>query len=310
MSKKCLIPAFKILIFLVVFGAVGWKFYESWDQMREIHWSPNYLLLTLSGICYAVAYIPAAFYWRYAMQTLGQQPGIYETFRAYYIGHLGKYVPGKVMVLVIRSGLLNHEHTKLSAAAASVFLETMTMMAVGAFVAAAIVVLFLWQGVLELPHWLMFLTLGIMGGTVLPILPPVFHFAARKCRIELQGLRFRTLATGWMFNIPVWFMLGVSLWLIMLGFGMVSESVFTELLYCTLAVSMAVVLGFATLIPAGFGARELATMVILAPFFQTHPLPIGVADSAIMAGVVVTVQRIISILVELSVSALLVWKRR
>ena len=310
MLKNRLILALKILIPLAVFGAVGWKLYESWDKIREIHWSPNYLLLTLSGICYAVAYIPAALYWHYVLKALGQMPGRYETFRAYYIGHLGKYVPGKVMVLVIRSGLLNLERTKLSTAAASIFLETMTMMAVGAFVAAMIVFLLLWKGTLELPHWLTFLTLGIMCCTVLPIVPPVFHFVAKKCRTELHGLRFRTLAAGWILNIPVWLMLGGNLWMILLGFGMESQSIFTELLYCTLAVSMAVVLGFATLIPAGFGARELVAVLILVPFFQTHPLPIGVADPTVMAGVTVAVQRIISILSELTVSALLAWKRR
>jgi len=310
MSKKRLVLLLKISILLVVFGAVGWKLYESWDKIGEIDWDPDYLLLMLSGICYAVAYIPAALYWRYALKTLGQKPGRYETFRAYYIGHLGKYVPGKVMVLVIRSGLLNLERTKLSTAAASVFLETMTMMAVGAFVAAVIALLLLWQGTLELPHRLTLLTLGIMCGTVLPILPPVFHFVAKKCRIELKALRFRTLAVGWILNIPVWFMLGINLWLIMLGFGLESQSIVMELLYCTLAVSMAVVLGFATLIPAGFGSREVVAVFILAPFFQTHPLPIGVDDPVVMAGVVVAVQRIISILSELTVAALLARKRR
>ena len=72
---------------------------------------------------------------------------------------------------------------------------------------------------------------------------------------------------------------------------------------------MAVVLGFATLIPAGFGARELVAALILAPFFQTHPLPMGVDDPVVMAGVVVAVQRIISIFSELTVSALLAWQR-
>ena len=304
MNKKHLFLALKILIALVVFGGVGWKLYQSWDQIRQFHWEPNYFLLTLSGICYALAYIPAAIYWRYAMQTLGQQPGMYESFRAYYIGHLGKYVPGKAMVLIIRSGLLNHDKTKISAAAASVFVETMTMMAVGAFVAAMIVVF--WTRQIEHGHWLTFLTLGIMCGTVLPILPPVFHFVAKKCRIELEGLKFRTLAVGWILNIPVWIMLGISLWLTMLGFGMKSESVMIELPYCTLAVSMAVVLGFAAMIPGGFGVREWAMAAILVPFFTNHPIE-GI-DSTAMAIVVVAVQRIISILAELAVSATLALK--
>jgi uncharacterized membrane protein YbhN (UPF0104 family) len=305
--KKRLIITLKILIALAVFGWVGWELYKSWGKIQQVHWEPHYLLLILSGICYAVAYIPAAIFWRHAMRTLGQQPGVYETFRAYYIGHLGKYVPGKAMVLVIRPGLLNHKRTKISAAAASVFVETMTMMAVGAFVAATIVLFWFRQDGHHIDHenWLMLLTVGIMCGTMLPILPPVFHFVAKKCRVELEGLRFRTLAVGWMLNIPVWIMLGVSYWLTMQGLGMQSNAAFHDILFCTLAVSMAMVFGFATPIPGGLGARELVGVFLLVPFFQAHPQTIGVIAPEAMAFAVVTVQRVISILSELTVSALL-----
>jgi uncharacterized membrane protein YbhN (UPF0104 family) len=308
-NKKHLFLVLKILIALVVFGLVGWELYKSWGKIQEIPWKPNYLVLTLAGICYAAAFIPAAIYWRYALQTLGQKPDLYETFRAYYIGHLGKYVPGKVMVLIIRSGLLNRERTKITAAGASVFLETMTMMAVGGFVAAAIGVV--WFGLhghrFEHGTLFTFLTLGFLCCTVLPILPPVFNFAAKKCRIEIEGLRFRTLAFGWMLNIPVWFMLGISLWLTMTGLGFAMQNphhwIFTDLSFCTLAISGSIVVGFASMLPGGFGSRELALIYMLTLFFTTHP--VGEIDAEAMAIAITAVQRLISILSELAVSAVL-----
>ena len=310
--------------------------YNSWGTIQEHHWNPDYLLLTLAGICYAAAYIPAAIYWRYVMRTLGQQPGIFETFRAYYIGHLGKYVPGKAMVLIVRTGLLNHQRTKITAAGASVFVETMTMMAVGAFVAAVMSLFVLqkaeygdWETLtqkaepgswlmlkagpenwlmltqkIEHGNWLMLLALGTMIGTVLPVLPVVFRFVAKRLKkfnIELEGLRHRTLAAGGLLNLPVWMMLGVSLWLTMLGLGMTSESVLNELPYCILAISCAVVFGFITMLPGGLGTRDIALLMILTPFFTAHPIE-GI-EAADMALVIVVVQRIISILSELAVSA-------
>ena len=291
---------------LAVCGGVGRILYGSWNKIQQVHWEPDYLLLTLAGLCYAVAYIPAAIFWRYAMRTLRQQPGIYETFRAYYIGHLGKYIPGKGFVLVIRSGLLNREKTKLSAAVASIFVETMTMMAVGAFVAALIVIFWFRQEghSIEQENRLMLLSVGVMGATMIPIIPPVFHFIAKKCRIELEGLRFRTLAVGWLLNIPVWVMFGISLWLTMLGIGVQSLSLFHDVIFCTLAMSLAVVFGFVTPIPGGLGARELVAILLLVPFFKAHPGMIGVCDPEAMAILTVTVQRIISILAELTFSAL------
>ena len=303
-SKKRLIVILKVIVVIIVCGMVGWELYKSWGKIQEHDWNPDYLLLTLSGTCYIVAYLPAAIYWRLAMQSLGQQPGLYETFRAYYIGHLGKYVPGKAMVLIVRTGLLNHQRTKITAAGASVFVETMTMMAVGAFV-AALMALFLLQRV-EHGNRLMLLALGTMVGTMLPILPAVFHFVTKRLKkynIELEGLRHRTLAAGWLLNIPVWIMLGISLWLTMLGLGMTSESILNELPFCILAISCAIVFGFITMLPGGLGTREIALLMILTPFFTDHPIE-GI-EPTVMALVIVTVQRILSILSELTVSALL-----
>ena len=304
-TKKRLFAALKVLIFLAVCGCVGWKLYTSWGTIQEFPWTPNYPLLALAGICYAVAFIPAAVFWRYVMQTLGQKPGAYEAFRAYYIGHLGKYVPGKAFVLVIRAGLLNHEKTKITAAGASVFVETMTMMAVGAFIAAMIAVIGFRQT--EHGHLPWLVALGVMVGTMLPILPPVFHFVAKRLKkfnVELEGLSFKTLAVGWLLNIPVWIMLGVSLWLTMQGLGVKSESIMTELPFCILAVSLSIVAGFASMLPAGLGSREAVMIFVL-----IATPPIGLLESAGgVAIVVVTVHRIISILSELTISAILAWK--
>ena len=309
MQTKRIILAVKILVILAVFGWGIRLMFKLWNEVPQHEWKLNYLMLILAGVCYIVAHIPAAIYWRYAMQTLGQNPGVFETFRAYYIGHLGKYVPGKVWVLFIRSALLNREKTKISTAAASIFMETMTMMAVGAFVGTMIVLLWYnklsdWLGIDHFTlNWLALFAFLALVGTILPILPPIFRFVAKKCRIELEGLRFKTLAVGWLLNIPVWIMLGVSLWLTMLGFGMKSESIFTELPYCTMTIAFSVVLGFASMIPAGFGVRGWAMSMILVPFFVVHS--VGTIDPTVMAGVIVTVHRIISIFSESVVSGIL-----
>jgi len=307
-NKKYLFAAIKILIFLVVCGWVGWELHKAWDKVQEVPWVLNYPLLALAGICYIVAYIPAAIYWRYAMQTLGQKPGRYEAFRAYYIGHLGKYVPGKAMVLIIRTGLIQSERTKITAAGASVFLETMTMMAVGAFVAAMTVALIMLFGFhqLEDRNWWMLWALGIMVGIVLPILPPVFHFVTRRLKrfnIELEGLTFKTLAVGWMLNIPVWVMLGVSLWLIMQGLGIESKSVMNELPICILAISLSIVVGFASMLPAGLGSREAVMVLVLTPLVAAHPL--GAEAPTAIAIAIATAHRVMSILSELTISAIL-----
>ena len=82
---------------------------------------------------YLVGLLPEGLFWQRALRAMGQEAPLGRTLRAYYIGHLGKYVPGKAMVVVLRTGLICGPGVDAGIAAASVFLETLTMMAVGAF---------------------------------------------------------------------------------------------------------------------------------------------------------------------------------
>ncbi len=130
------------------------------------------------GGLYIAALFPAAVFWFVALRSLGQHPGFGETVRAYYIGHLGKYVPGKAMVVVLRAGLIGSHRVNVGVAAASVFLETLTWLAVGSFF-AAMYLAFQFRG-----HVLyVLLAVGMMLLAGLPTLPPVFRRLARLARV-------------------------------------------------------------------------------------------------------------------------------
>ena len=89
--------------------------------------------------------------------------------RAFWIGHLGKYVPGKAMVVILRTGLVYSDRVNRTVAVTSVFIETLTMMAVGAFVAAASLML------TSENSTLMWLALGLMLMSGVPTWPPLFR---------------------------------------------------------------------------------------------------------------------------------------
>ena len=57
--------------------------------------------------------------------------------RAYLVSHLGKYVPGKAMVVVVRAGMVVPFGARASTAAIATFYETLVMMAAGGLIAAA-----------------------------------------------------------------------------------------------------------------------------------------------------------------------------
>ena len=97
-----------------------------------------------------------------------------DAMSAQLVGHLGKYVPGKAMVVVIRAGRLSGKGVPVLSGSIAVFLETLLMMAVGAAVAGVLVF------VLPVSRWIAWAALlGGIAATV-PTFPPILKWVVRK----------------------------------------------------------------------------------------------------------------------------------
>src|SRR5690606_94835 len=136
--------------------------------------------------------------------------------RAYYIGHLGKYVPGKAMVVVLRAALLSDKQVDTKMATISVFVETLTMMAAGAFLALIYMLRYVTDN--RVLHQMAY---GLLLLTLLPTLPPLFRRIIVRMRLVTQaqidagfltGYNFRLVAQGWLASVLTWLLLGMSLW--------------------------------------------------------------------------------------------------
>ena len=253
--------------------------FAAWKDLQELQSSENrwiqwgavdFTWLSLAGVLYLIGQLPCGFFWHRVLIAMGQRPRLVETMRAYFIGHLGKYVPGKAMVVVMRAGLIHSDRVDPTIAAVSVFVETLTQMAAGAAVAAAILVFqFRDQTGLLIASLSLFLFAGI------PTLPPIARWLVRLVKVtkakpeaeeSLRGLSFRVLLAGWCGIAVGWIVLGLSLWAVLRGLPL--EAARTAELsnwpLWTVAVALAIILGFVSLIPGGLGVRELVLIPLLA----------------------------------------------
>jgi len=297
--RRWIVLAVKLLIVVVVLWLVRGTMKQSWSYLVEHprSLSPNWL--ALSGGLYLLALLPEGLFWHWTLKALGQDVGLFETLRAYYIGHLGKYVPGKAMVIVLRTGLIHSHRVDTSIAVASVFLETLTMMAVGACI--AVPVLAIWFS--HNPAFIAAaVATAIVGG--LPTLPPVFSRLARLLGVgrsspavaqKLAGFDYRTLICGWTAMVAGWVVMGTSLWAMLRGLGCEADLAQSWYLY-TAIVAMAVVVGFASMIPGGLFAREAVFTGLLAPMLG------GDASTAL---IVAAALRLTWLVAELLISAIL-----
>ena len=131
----------KWTLFALVLGYVCHHAYRLWIQSDVRHRPLSAAgagWLVAAGAVYAVSWLPSVWFWRELMRAVGGRLSFADAARAYYCGHLGKYIPGKAMVLVIRAAMVKDRGCPPLRAAITASYETLTMMGTGMALGAAI----------------------------------------------------------------------------------------------------------------------------------------------------------------------------
>jgi len=260
----------------------GYQLYqEQREALTEIQIKPTWLIL--SGVCSIVAWLPSVWFWQRLMIDSGERPGFWPTARAYYCGHLGKYIPGKVSVLLIRATLLKEFGVRVSVAALTAAYETLAVMEVGLVLFLALIPFVINPDQLaEWPTWiqtiqsrpllvptLIFIVL-LVSLPILSRLLNLFSQKISKSEVDASGVEnqssisIRLLYAGVFAFLISWILHGLSLGLIVASLGN-SGLDWQEWPLWTAAISAAFALGFAALFaPAGLGVREGLIAFILA----------------------------------------------
>jgi uncharacterized membrane protein YbhN (UPF0104 family) len=299
-DRKWLLPAVKVLIVLLVAWFIRDTLLKAWQQLGHEKWHFSYPWTIACGGIYLLGLLPAGVYWHHVLRVLGQQARLGETLRAYYVGHLGKYVPGKAMVVILRTALIRSRRVDTAAAVVSVFYETLTMMAVGACLAAAVMAYRLRE-----EHVLFWGALAMMAVAGLPTLPPVFRLITRMLRLgrfggatqeNLDRLGYRTLLLGWFSMTILWIIMAISLWAAFRAVGVAQFGLGDHLPEFLAAVALALVAGFLSFIPGGLGVRDLLLVGLLNRLFGLAAAPATLASALL---------RLTWLLAELSIFAIL-----
>ncbi|MCB9479652.1 MAG: flippase-like domain-containing protein [Deltaproteobacteria bacterium] len=284
------------LIFVFLIGVL----IAGWEQIREqnltLHWGP----LTLATLLNAVFFVPQAVVWRDVVTRLGYPIPALTGVHAWAASQVSKYVPGKVMLFVVRAALAGREGVPKAATILGVFVELLLNMA------GAAVVFLIWGGALltklaelQVPTWLP----PVLAACVfIGMHPRIMNFGINlglrllKREPVLIDLPFhRTLALGALLS-GAWVVHGVSAYFCFAAIGITPEQgvgVYAAIFALGWLIGL---LGFVT--PGGIGVREGAIAAMLSVYYS---LEIGVA--------VALVSRLVWVLAEISLTAL-VWPWR
>jgi uncharacterized membrane protein YbhN (UPF0104 family) len=303
LARRRLFAVAKGLIVALVAWFIARTIYDAWDGLADYAWRVRPLWLLLSGGLYLMGLLPCALFWYATLRRLGQTPRLLTTVKAYYVGHLGKYVPGKAMVIVLRAGLVRGPGVQGAVAAVSVFCETLTTMAVGAFLAAALLAVCFRE-----QRFFIVIALVLAALAVTPTLPPVFRRLVTLSGVgrrypatlsQLHRLDSRWLLSGWVMIAIGWAIVGLSLWATLRGLAIVTSDgqppgAIAHLPLWTAAVSLATVAGFLSFIPGGAGVREAVLIGLMQSTGFTSP------DALLAAAML----RIVWLLAELAVAGI------
>jgi hypothetical protein len=299
-------PAVKLLLGLAIVLIIGRRFYLDLSAHPELLRPRQPAWLVLSGALYLLGLSFSALCWHRLMHSLGERPPYLVALRAYYIGHMGKYLPGKAWALFLRAGLLRGFGASPVLATVTAFYEVFVTMSAGALLAAVFFALLLPPSDLALGSGhvrerlgalfdrvvhgtdasdvapldrtlAVVLAVGLLVPLLLPILPPVFNrlvhhlsLPFRAADSALPQFRTRALAEGLLATGLEWLCHGASLWAAVRG-ALSEPPAWNGDLWGLLTAVMGVsyVAGFVILLaPSGLGVREVFLILFLVPLLH------------------------------------------
>jgi uncharacterized membrane protein YbhN (UPF0104 family) len=328
------------LVKLVLAGAIlffiGRQFVRDLASPDLQHLSIRPAWLVLCGVLYLAGLGFSTWFWIRLLQRLGQKPPVPAAIRAYYLGHLGKYLPGKAWALALRAGLIRSSEVRVGLAAASALYEVLTTMAAGALFAFG---WFLsqwftqsdpvdWSVLRRLirlenpepaaldPRILAVLAGFLFAIVFLPIVPEFFNRLFERVRALFQEpgappstpLPWSALAEGLLLTTFGWLLLGASMWAVLRAV-LIAPPPLSWTLWgrYTAFLALAYVAGFAILlVPSGLGVREFFLIVLLEPDLDPH-LVSGEAEARVIAVLSVIILRLVWTASELVIGSIVFW---
>lgn len=301
-------PALKVIVGIVVCAAVGVRLFRAWTDLKSKGELPaiDPLSLSLSGLLYLGGLaVLGGVYWSVLRAGSAAVP-LGVALKAYFISHLGKYVPGKALVVVMRVALSARPGARKATAAYATFYETFVMMASGAVLAAG------GLSAVGAKRRDIAIAVGLAAVFLVVVEPRVFRLLSRWMTLpfrtvdaaaSLPKLTWRLLACGLAAAALGWCLLGASQLALLRGFMTTGSGISGSTITAVIAaVAFATVAGFAVPIsPGGLGVRELILAEAIAP-------AVGGNDRAILAAVLL---RIVWIVAEiLAATAWLAYRPR
>ncbi len=276
-TKKRLILIAKIILMAAVFIFIGRKFADSWNEVSNKQLHVDWRFAFLGIACFASSMMTNTLVWRWLTWRMGDRNRTLPLLGAYLFSQMGKYAPGKIMLLLMRVERAERIGMNKKTCIVSTLIENAMYMVSGGVMALLTLALFL----INRPVYLVAVLVPLIALVVL-FHPSIFYRLVNKMLIKWnqppveknEQLRKRDLALAVVMFSPVWIFGGIGLWCAARTVTMIPLASATNL---PGAFALSVTGGMASFLPGGLGIAEAIKSLFLNPVIGPQAALIAVA---------------------------------
>jgi uncharacterized membrane protein YbhN (UPF0104 family) len=262
-------------IVVTIFVFLGRMVWENWSQVKEASFNFRPFHLALSTLFFVLWYVTQIWAWYLITVKLGIAISLRETLESWFYSQLGKYLPGKVWLLLGRYYFYESKGKSRGKISIALYLEVVTVLLAAGLLSAIGTVSFREANAFRsnMEIWWAFLLLIIVFLSLYPkFLQKILNWILILFHKEpiILSISYRDISWILLVCILSWIIGGIGFWIFV-------DSVFAipsqHILFLTGALALSSTLGLIALFaPSGLGVREGVLVYLL-----SHLMPGGVA---------------------------------
>jgi uncharacterized membrane protein YbhN (UPF0104 family) len=264
---------------VAIFGFLGKMVWGNWNQVKGASFTFDVFLLFMSTLIFAFSYFVQIWAWYLITLKLGIALSTSDTLKSWFYSQLGKYLPGKVWLLLGRFHFYESQGKSKKSISIALYLETVTMMMAAGLICFAALISFdetrSFYPIHQLRWWVLPVILAFFSihPRVLEKMSNWVLFKFKKESISLPFSYYDVLRIL-LICILTWLVGGIGFYLFVKSLFPVSPS---YVLFLTGALAFSSMLGLVALFaPSGLGVREGA-LVYLLSFLMATPVAVIVS---------------------------------
>ncbi|MEK4241611.1 lysylphosphatidylglycerol synthase domain-containing protein [Janibacter sp. FSL W8-0316] len=266
--RKRVLDVLRIGFLVLVLVAVGIALWSNWEEVRgDLGRIGPVTLLAATALAMLSPFV-TVLGWRVLLADLGSRLHIAPASGVFFVGQLGKYLPGSVWSVVVQTDMA-HRLGVPRRRTAVVGLLTIALSALtGMILGLPALPVLLTRGDAVVPWWSLVLIIGVLG---LLLWPPVLNRGIRTMLRLLRrdplehDLTYAAVGLSSLWFASSWLVGGLSVWVMARNLAPDDADASRLLLVAVSGYLLAAGIGmFSIVVPAGVGVRDGVMILLLA----------------------------------------------